>query len=416
MLQGFSKALDKVLSPMDEATFFEKYWEKEPLLIRREQSDFYSDLVSLETIDNLFSRRDLFYPEIRVFQNGIEVPQENFTINWTHGSNELKGVIDIDKVVELYRQGATFDFRLIERFHQPLMMLCKGIEQRLGFAADASAFLTSKTSGYHIQPHHDIVDGFIMQVGGQKRWRVWRNSLERPMVEDEYSERVTEVDDVDQIGEYILNPGDMLYVPGGLVHAAEPVDSYSLHVTVAVHTPRWLHLLSKLTSNVLEELQDDVRYREALPLKIDSAKSDNNAELHQMFSGMLEDFSQRLNLNQGTKLIHQNLLVGSYPSRPGQLRDLADLPNLKLDDEVQRRETIVFALTESSEQVRLEFHDKVVAFPGFISESVHFISQTPSFAIRDIPGAIDDGSRLVLVRRLMKEGFLTKSKVPALTM
>lgn len=402
------KGIEEILFPMSKEDFFNNYWEKKPLLISREDEDYFSDLFSIKTIDKLFSRKDLFYPEVRVFQEGAELPADKFTCDWVYGSDEYKGIIDIEKILDLYSQGATFDFRLIERFHKPMMLLCKKLEQQIGFAVDASAFLTPFTSVHHIQAHHDIVDGLILQVGGVKRWKVWRNRYEKPMIEDKYFERTANPKEEDLVGEFILYPGDTLYVPSGFVHLAEPVNDFSLHVTLAIHTPRWNHLFLKLARDILEELQDDPRFRKSLPLQLkDDSSRIFRESSEQSFSELLNEFSKRLDFRRGIKMIRQNLLVGSYPSRPGQILDIANIGSLNGNSRLHIRDTIVSSISESEKKIQLEFQDKVLSFPQAISDAIRFVSSGNSFLVKEIPGLADMSSQLILVKRLVKEGFLT---------
>jgi hypothetical protein len=59
------------------------------------------------------------------------------------------------------------------------------------------------------------------------------------------------------------------------------------------------------------------------------------------------------------------------------------------------------------EDASLTFEGKTVAFPSGLEEEVAFVAETEEpFTAADLPGGLDDESRLVLVRRLVREGFL----------
>jgi hypothetical protein len=45
--------------------------------------------------------------------------------------------------------------------------------------------------------------------------------------------------------------------------------------------------------------------------------------------------------------------------------------------------------------------------PGFVESDVRFMQRAPDFAADELPGELDADGRLVLVRRLLFEGFLT---------
>jgi lysine-specific demethylase/histidyl-hydroxylase NO66 len=60
------------------------------------------------------------------------------------------------------------------------------------------------------------------------------------------------------------------------------------------------------------------------------------------------------------------------------------------------------------------FEGKQVAFPERAREELEavFAAEGP-FAVADLPGDLDEESRLVLVRRLIREGFLRRSAAGA---
>jgi hypothetical protein len=70
---------------------------------------------------------------------------------------------------------------------------------------------------------------------------------------------------------------------------------------------------------------------------------------------------------------------------------------------VERRPTVLFDLEDST----LLFEGKQVALPAVARDDLEFIaSADEEFTAADLPGDLDDETRLVLVRRLVREGFL----------
>ena len=59
----------------------------------------------------------------------------------------------------------------------------------------------------------------------------------------------------------------------------------------------------------------------------------------------------------------------------------------------------------------LRFEGKKIAFPAGAEEALGFLAEAEEpFAAAEIPGELDDASRFVLVRRLVREGFLRLSE------
>eukprot|EP00796_Vickermania_ingenoplastis_P003596 gene3596-2537_t len=85
-------------------------------------------------------------------------------------------------------------------------------------------------------PHYDDVDVFLLQMEGRKEWRLYD-----PPEEVDYLSRHSSEDYVpEQFPKpkhtLILNPGDVLYMPRGMVHQGRTFpDSHSLHITFSAN-------------------------------------------------------------------------------------------------------------------------------------------------------------------------------------
>jgi hypothetical protein len=65
-------------------------------------------------------------------------------------------------------------------------------------------------------------------------------------------------------------------------------------------------------------------------------------------------------------------------------------------------------LSEEDGEVYLHFHGKKLGTPSYVEPDLQFIGETEElFTARSLPGHLDDEGRLVLIRRLLREGFLT---------
>ena len=64
--------------------------------------------------------------------------------------------------------------------------------------------------------------------------------------------------------------------------------------------------------------------------------------------------------------------------------------------------------TEADELV-LVLGDRKLAMPAFVAPAIDFIDATPMFAVADLAPYLDPEGRLVLVRRLIREGLLEQT-------
>ncbi len=94
----------------------------------------------------------------------------------------------------------------------------------------------------------------------------------------------------------------------------------------------------------------------------------------------------------------------SLLAEPTRLRT-AD--QLDLETELERRPTMISDVDGADGEVTLVFDGKSLTFPARVREEVEYVARADErFRAEDLPGALDEQGRLVLVRRLVREGFL----------
>jgi hypothetical protein len=95
------------------------------------------------------------------------------------------------------------------------------------------------------------------------------------------------------------------------------------------------------------------------------------------------------------------------PLRSDRFDQLRGLRELDAETVLERRDSVVFDLEAGESEVALDFEGRRVTFPGHVREEVEgaALSEGP-FRAADLPGNLDEEGRLVLIRRLVREGFL----------
>ena len=75
---------------------------------------------------------------------------------------------------------------------------------------------------------------------------------------------------------------------------------------------------------------------------------------------------------------------------------------------LRRRPDVDAVLRVGAEEACIEFHGKRIRIPAIGSAALRFHTETKaSFTAQDLPGELDADGNLVLLRRLLREGFLT---------
>jgi hypothetical protein len=170
------------------------------------------------------------------------------------------GRVDPLRLLARFDAGATLVASQLQEVHAPLSAFCRGLEKLFLHAVQANAYLTPPgAQGFRV--HYDTHDVLVLQVQGEKFWRVWPGQpLPHP------TRRTPWQRDMEPVGEPValaLRPGEALYLPRGTLHDAKGQEcSASLHLTIGFLDPCWAEAL-RLLLDRLEAEQPALR--EAFP-------------------------------------------------------------------------------------------------------------------------------------------------------
>ena len=250
--------LAALIAPADPEDFFRDYWGRKPLHLSRGDPHYYDAVLTNRDIENIISTGDLRYPAIQLARSGSYLAPEAYTRNIKHGSEFFNGVPDIGQIQSEYRSGATVVLPALQRTWPALRELCAALDNELNHPAHANAYLTPGNSpGF--TPHYDTHEVLVLQIAGNKRWRLFEPPLQLP----HRTQPFTPTDYVlpAPLLELELKPGDLLYLPRGYVHAANTGDGHSAHVTVGITVYTWVELISELVG----ASKEIAGFRTALP-------------------------------------------------------------------------------------------------------------------------------------------------------
>jgi len=320
-------------------------------------------------------------PAFRLVREGAPLPAADYTeeIAWRPG--RFDGLARVDRVAEEYAAGATIVLQALHLHWHPAALYCRGLEQQLGFPVQANAYATpGSAQGFAV--HHDTHDVFVLQVAGRKRWRIYAPVLELPLGPQRWSG----ADPGEPVDELTLEPGDTLYLPRGWPHEAVAQEEDSLHLTIGLHPPTRLDALRA----ALDECGDDIEFRRGL----------GHGELP---PALVEELSDRLAPEAVARRARRRFVDSRRPILDDQIAQVRGADALQRDDPVERRATVIADL----EGTTLRFEGKEIRFPEAAREALDALAVARGpIRARDLPGRLDDSSRLVIVRRLVREGYL----------
>jgi hypothetical protein len=121
---------------------------------------------------------------------------------------------------------------------------------------------------------------------------------------------------------------------------------------------------------------------------------------------LLELLGQRLGSADVARRMRRRFVDTRRPILDGQVEQVRTLDSLAAGTELERRPTVLFDL----EGTTLSFEGKHLRFPEHVREELGAIAAADGpFTADGLPGELDEAGRLVLVRRLIREGFLRRN-------
>ncbi len=228
-----------LLGGISPAEFMNTYWQRKPLLVRQAIPEFTA----------LLSRPELFdlagQPEV---ESRLVVGDNDGQRAWDMQRGPFKRRA-IPKLTErdwtLLVQGVDLhDDRVAE------------LMQQFRFVPDArldDVMISYATDGGGVGPHFDSYDVFLLQAHGQRRWRIGRQK-DLSLVPDMPLKILANFKPEQ---EWVLNPGDMLYLPPRYAHDGVAVGECMTY-SVGFRTPQMGDLARELLIRVSENAEESV--------------------------------------------------------------------------------------------------------------------------------------------------------------
>ena len=389
-------SLEWLLDPITPATFVDSYWEREPLIVNRDDLDYFASLPGLKTIDEIItatsSHSSRPTDDVRIVKTDRHGVLSEHKVQSTPN-----GVPDIQRIYREFRRGASVGINHLHRRSASVALLCSMLEADLHHPVGANLYLTPR-NGQGLRPHFDTHDVFILQLHGVKEWYVSSPPDPLPLVS--MKQNVAELPS--DFCKLTLQPGDALYLPRGFLHYAKTEASLSLHLTVRIEVYRWIDFLNEALRELAEE---QAEFRNALPpgffdISLNFAHISKLTEyLARSMSN--QDFVERAKLRLGTKLLH-----ASKAASTSQFASIDVLSDLTIDSVVTRSPGLFCRVRRTSNEVFIEFCGNFVSGPVFLEPTLNFIAEHEQFIVGELPGGLSDTDKIDLVVYMVGEGLL----------
>lgn len=231
------------LKDFDAAAFLRDYWQKEVLLIRNPWRSWTNPLAPDE-LAGLACEEAIESRLITETREGWTVEHGPFAESRFAGLPSSRWTLLVQAVDHHVPEVAALiePFRFVPNWRIDDVMV--------SYAAD----------GGSAGPHFDQYDVFLIQGLGRRRWQIGGRC-------DEDSETLPHQDirllaNFEAQDEWVLEPGDILYVPPGVAHYGVAVGDDCMTYSVGFRSPSTSELVAGWSEHLLAEMPEDDRYRD----------------------------------------------------------------------------------------------------------------------------------------------------------
>lgn len=391
--------LDWLLHPIAKEDFFRAHWESEPLLINREDRNYFAGLPGLDAVDELIASTPVAWTRPGNGGRMVRTDRDG-TTSIRYFQLNASGIPDIQDVYRAYENGYTIVVNRIHHRSAPVALLCHTLESALHHPVGVNLYLTPR-GGQGLGVHVDTHDVFILQLHGNKEWRIAAPPKSLPLV----STKRDKLESILDFRAYTLNPGDVLYLPRGFPHEAMTASSSSLHLTVGIYLYRWVDLLSEALRLVAE---DRAEFRNALPPGFLDAPTDT-AYLSKLTGQLASALMEQSLMERIKECLGSGLLQTAKAPTGAGFRSVDAISNLTPESVAIRAPGLFCRVRSNSTEAIIEFPANFVAGPALIEPALRFIAEHERFVIRELPGKLPTEDKIDLVARLVTEGLLNCS-------
>ncbi len=226
--------------------FLEEYWQKKPLVLRQALPDF-TNLLHKELL------MQLSYDEHTESRLVVHTPQEKPFWHVTHGPFSKKNYANLpQKNWTLLVQGVD---RLLPHI-QDLLDYFDFIPQ---WRVD-DVMVSYATEHGGVGPHYDNYDVFLFQAQGQRKWSL---TTQRCVAENYVANvplRIMKKFNVEH--EFILEPGDMLYLPPHVGHHGISLSADCITYSFGYRSYQGLEVLNSFCDHLNEQGTFNALYKD----------------------------------------------------------------------------------------------------------------------------------------------------------
>ncbi|ARB30405.1 cupin domain-containing protein [Pseudomonas tolaasii] len=234
----------QLLGGITAREFLRDYWQKKPLLIRQAIPDFESP-IDADELAGLALEEEV---ESRLVIEHGERPWEL-----------RRGPFAEDAFSTLPEREWTLLVQAVDQFVPEVAELLEQFRFLPSWRID-DVMISFAAPGGSVGPHFDNYDVFLLQAQGKRNWKIGQMcNSESPLLQHADLRILAEFE---ESAEWVLEPGDMLYLPPRLAHFGIAEDDCMTY-SVGFRAPSAAEVLTHFTDFLSQYLTDEERYTDA---------------------------------------------------------------------------------------------------------------------------------------------------------
>lgn len=402
-MSTYPQSFVELIAPISPEDFFNQYWELRHLHLTSPRADRFEEIFSLGDID-------------RWCMTTRSGEKDSVLLTSGPGGGEEKKEqrrfrprdISVDVLYEAFNSGQSIVLNHLNDSWLPAAPLVDML--RSVFCADVgvNVYLTprnAQTFPIHVDDH----DVFILQVHGEKVWRLHElkmltvDRLPLKGLLNTTAEWGKSRINTPLQAELTLRPGDLLFIPRGMPHYAIAKDTSSLHITVSITPLYWLDFFKIAFEQAMITCAD---LRRTLPpnfIKDPQAVEAMRSEWRHVF----EQVTEAMTFDDTLDVLRRSRLRAQGFPRDGHFAHLERAYDVGSSSLLERRPGVdcVVESYEPHDSATIRFADRYVRGARRLLKVFEFVRDHERFRVSDLPRLNAEG-QIVMARRLIREGLL----------
>ncbi|WP_110687943.1 cupin domain-containing protein [Salinicola aestuarinus] len=237
-----------LLAGLSAEQFLSQHWQKTPLLIRGAFPDFVSplepdDLAGLACEEGIESRL-------------VEAQGPDKAWQVSHGP------FDEATFARLPQSGWSLLVQAVDHYVPEVAELLESFDFLPRWRLDDIMVSYAPTGG-SVGPHVDQYDVFLLQASGRRHWQLGGSPGDSARLIPGIDLRILENFTVEADQDWVLEPGDMLYLPPGVAHHGVSASDDCLTYSIGFRAPSADEIVTAFADYVGEQLGETRRYGDA---------------------------------------------------------------------------------------------------------------------------------------------------------